>query len=117
MKENDMDRLTELCRKSLDIKLSDAASFKMQAAFSGELGKISNAPPKPVMTISEVADYLRCSPETVSAYLGDIPCFELGGKLLFRKESVEEWIKKREQNYAAEIMRSDIQRKLKFGVA
>ena len=50
----------------------------------------------PVMDIGELAEFLRVTPETVGTYLDDLPSFELGGKLLFRRSSVEKWIEKRE---------------------
>lgn len=50
----------------------------------------------PVMDIAELAEFLRVSPETVGSYLDELPSFELGGKLLFRRASVERWIEARE---------------------
>ena len=50
----------------------------------------------PMMDIEELAEFLRVTPETVGTYLDDLPSFELGGKLLFRRSSVERWIEKRE---------------------
>jgi len=50
----------------------------------------------PVMDIEELAEFLLVSLETVGHYLDDLPSFELGGKLLFRRTSVERWIESRE---------------------
>ncbi len=52
----------------------------------------------PVLDMDELADFLRVDKDTVGAYLAEIPCFELGGKLLFRRKSVEQWIRGREMN-------------------
>jgi len=50
----------------------------------------------PVMDIKELAEFLHVTTETIGTYLDDIPSFEIGGKLLFRRSSVEKWIEKRE---------------------
>jgi hypothetical protein len=50
----------------------------------------------PVLDVEELADFLRVDPATLDRYIPDIPCFELGGKLLFRRETIEEWIRQRE---------------------
>lgn len=34
---------------------------------------------------------------TIETYLNELPCFEFGGELLFRKKSVENWIEARER--------------------
>ena len=49
-----------------------------------------------VMTLSELCAFLRVDGETIAPYLPDIPFFELGGRLLFQRKSVEEWIQQRE---------------------
>lgn len=51
----------------------------------------------PVLSFGELAEYLRVDKETLELYVGDIPCFELGGRLLFRKARIEEWIEARER--------------------
>ena len=117
MKNTDGKKIQRLCRDAFDVKLGDSASLKIQAALNTELRTISNAPAKPVMTITEVADYLRVSSEILENYLGDIPCFELGGKLLFRKDAVDEWIKDRERNYAGEIREFNNNKFLKLTIA
>lgn len=89
---------------AFDVKLSDSGSLRIQMALKDELSRIGNSSPKPIMTILEAADYLRMPQEKLEDYLGDIPCFELGGKLLFRKDAVDEWIKGREKGYSSEVM-------------
>jgi anti-sigma factor RsiW len=56
-----------------------------------------------VMDMDELADFLRVDPATIGAYLAEIPCFELGGKLLFRRKSVEAWIRTREMHVSVPI--------------
>ena len=52
----------------------------------------------PVLDMDELADFLRISRDTVGSYLEEIPYFELGGKLLFRRKSIEQWIRGKEMN-------------------
>lgn len=56
----------------------------------------------PILDIEELAEFLRVSLETVGMYLDDLPSFELGGKLLFRRSSVERWIEGREHRVQPE---------------
>jgi len=51
-----------------------------------------------VLDLEELAEFLRVTPETIGIYLDELPSFELGGKLLFRRASVEKWIERREQS-------------------
>ena len=104
-------------RDAFDVKLSNKAKLKMQAALDEELSRVRNAPPKPIMTLLEIADYLRMTPENIEENLGDIPCFEFAGKLLFRKEAVDEWIKIREKNYAGEVTDFNLRNLLKITIA
>lgn len=50
----------------------------------------------PVMDMEELAEFLRVPIATVGQYLDELPSFELGGKLLFRRTRVEQWIARRE---------------------
>jgi hypothetical protein len=104
-------------RAALNVKLSDKATLKIQTALDSELSRIRSAPPKPIMTLPEIADYLRMNPEIIEENLGDIPCFEFAGKLLFRKEAVDEWIKIREENYAGEVIDFNLRNSLKITIA
>jgi len=53
-----------------------------------------------ILTIREVADYLRLAEKTVYRYApeGKIPGFKVGGAWRFRKSEIDKWIKKQEQN-------------------
>ena len=117
MKNKRKPEIQELCRNALNVNLSNSASLKIQMALKEELDQIRNAPPKPVMTITEVADYLRVTPEIVEDRLGEIPCFEFGGKLLFRKEALDEWIQIREKYYSGEVIEFELKKTLKFSIA
>ena len=58
----------------------------------------------PVLNFDELADYLNVDKETVGQYLDEIPSFELGGKLLFRKKSIETWIESKETGFGLQRM-------------
>lgn len=104
-------------RDAFNVKLSDSSALRIQRVLNEELYRIRNAPPKPVMTLIEVADYLRTTQETVENNLDEIPCFEFGGKLLFRKEAVDEWIREREVSYAQELSEFNMNKFRKITIA
>ena len=51
----------------------------------------------PVLDVDDLADYLRVERGVLELYVDEIPHFELGGKLLFRRKSVDQWIEARER--------------------
>ena len=59
-----------------------------------------------VLDMEELADFLRTDMETLASYIEEIPCFELGGRILFRRKSVEDWIEQRERCMRIETVRS-----------
>ncbi len=52
-----------------------------------------------VMTIKEVADYLKMKVVTIykHAQKGKIPAFKVGSKWRFKKKTIDEWIQKQEK--------------------
>ncbi|MBI3318125.1 MAG: helix-turn-helix domain-containing protein [Candidatus Omnitrophica bacterium] len=53
--------------------------------------------PAEVMTVSEVAEYLRVNPQTVyrKTKAGELPALRIGRAIRFRRVEVEEWMKKK----------------------
>jgi excisionase family DNA binding protein len=51
-----------------------------------------------ILTISEVAKYLRLNEKTTYRYAAEkiIPGFKVGGAWRFRKSEIDKWIKKQE---------------------
>ena len=49
-----------------------------------------------VMTVTEVAEYLRVNPQTVyrKAKAGELPAVRIGRAIRFRKAELDEWMKK-----------------------
>ena len=48
-----------------------------------------------VMTVTEVAEYLRVNPQTVyrKAKAGEMPAVRIGRAIRFRKAELDEWLK------------------------
>ncbi|MEI8247252.1 MAG: helix-turn-helix domain-containing protein [Lentisphaerota bacterium] len=108
-------KISVLCKQALNISLSNEASLKIQSALHKELRKLEKpSAPQPIMTIEEVSDYLRTNIETLENYLGDIPCFELGGRLLFRKDAVDNWLGEREKKYTYDVINFNYNKELKI---
>lgn len=57
----------------------------------------------PVLDVDDLANYLRVDKAVIEIYLDELPHFELGGKLLFRRKSVDEWIEARERAAAFQV--------------
>lgn len=53
-----------------------------------------------VLTLDEVAQFLRIGAETLDEIAEELPAFELGGQIRVRREKLMEWIRQREQDYA-----------------
>lgn len=107
----------KLCRKALDKSLDPEADRRIRGQLDAELGEIADSYIKQVMTIIEISDYLQVSVATVEELLGEIPCFELGGQLRFRKESVDEWIRGREKVYSLELLEFNLNKDTKMTTA
>lgn len=54
---------------------------------------------EPLLTVPEVAEFLRVRPSTVYAWVaeGRLPCLRLGGRIRFQKESLLRWVTAREE--------------------
>jgi len=57
---------------------------------------LSTAPE--ILTIEELARYLRVPVEAIEDELTTLPAFEVAGELRFRKDRVAEWIRRREDD-------------------
>lgn len=52
-----------------------------------------------IMTMDEVAAFLRVSPAAMAQVMADLPVFEIGGELRARRTRVIEWIEECEQSH------------------
>lgn len=53
-----------------------------------------------IMTLAEVASFLRLSEKEMAEVAEELPAFELAGKVLVRRERLMTWISEREGKYA-----------------
>jgi excisionase family DNA binding protein len=53
-----------------------------------------------ILTIREVAEYLKVTEKTVYglAQKRKIPCFKVGGQWRFRREDLDDWIKRLQED-------------------
>jgi len=49
---------------------------------------------QPLLTLREVADYLRLSPKSVYrlAQTRSVPCLKVGGSWRFRRKELDDWV-------------------------
>ena len=66
-------------------------------------GLVQSAPVKEIMTLEEVATYLQIEPDVVWKLLNEIPHFEVGDELRFKKTSVDEWIRMKESGNRGDL--------------
>jgi hypothetical protein len=63
-----------------------------------------------VMTLEEVAAFLRVEPDDLRDVASQLPAFEIGGRIRVRREKLIEWIARRERVYARSTAESDVAR-------
>jgi excisionase family DNA binding protein len=53
-----------------------------------------------ILTIRDVAEYLKVTEKTVYglAQKRKIPCFKVGGQWRFRREDLDDWIKRQQED-------------------
>lgn len=102
------EKLNTLAAKLPAFRPGTAVTLRIKTAFQAARPPERRTVFGPVMDITELADFLRVSQEVVGQYLDEIPSFELGGKLLFRRKSVEEWIGRKEITVGADVLTSEI---------
>ena len=66
------------------------------------------APAKEIMTLEEVAAYLQIEPDVIWKLLNEIPHFEVGAELRFKKSSVNEWIRMKESGNPGDLFDWDL---------
>ena len=54
-----------------------------------------------IMTLAEVAAYLRLSPEEMGEIIEELPAFELAGQVRVRRAKLREWVEQRERQFAS----------------
>jgi len=54
---------------------------------------------KQVLTVKDIADYLKMHPMTIYKYVkeGRIPAFKIGASWRIRRDSIQKWMKEKEE--------------------
>ena len=63
-----------------------------------------------LMTLDEVAEFLRISLDELEEIVLELPAFELAGQLRVRRSKLTEWIECRERSWAASSAQSEVAR-------
>ncbi|MFO7898595.1 MAG: zf-HC2 domain-containing protein [Planctomycetota bacterium] len=72
------------------------------------------APPE-IMTLDEVAAFLRLGPAAFGEVVGELPAFELAGRVRVRRTKLLEWIEGRERDHMRHNIASQIARSVRSG--
>ena len=99
------------CRKRLEaLRRSDAALKGLaKVAPSGSailaarraFSEVTRGPRAPeIMTLADVAEFLRVTPEQLGEMVEELPAFELAGQVRVRRDRLIEWVQQRERDYA-----------------
>jgi anti-sigma factor RsiW len=59
-----------------------------------------------IMTLEEVAEFLRLTPPELGQVVEELPAFELAGQVRVRRERLIEWIRHREKDYTRQTNES-----------
>ena len=99
-------KLDSALQKLPRIQPPTSAVLNVRRAFSRGIRSREPA----VMTLQEVADFLRVSLEDLYEAVDDLPAFDLAGRILVRRAKLVEWIGQREQAYRRQTIQSEIAR-------
>jgi len=69
-----------------------------------------------IMTLDEVADFLRITPDQLGEVVEELPAFELAGQIRLRRETLVEWIQQRERDYTRQRSQSWVAASAKIGL-
>jgi hypothetical protein len=95
-------RRTEAVRSSLreafEQGVPDDADLRIRRRVRGERGQ--RAADREILDIEGVAAWLQISVAEVVALLGELPSFEIAGRIRFRRDRIRQWMAQREQRQA-----------------
>ena len=57
------------------------------------------ARPPEIMTLEEVGEFLRVTPEQFGEIVQELPAFEIGGQIRIRRARLTQWLEQRERDY------------------
>jgi hypothetical protein len=65
-----------------------------------------------VLTLDEVAEFLRIGPEELGEILPELPAFEVGGQVRVRRARLMGWIERRERGYSQGTAQRDVSKSI-----
>lgn len=68
--------------------------------------ELAAQPAGEIMTLQEVAEFLRVEDDDLRDLLGDLPAFEIAGRIRVRRQKLLEWIGLREEQYLRQTVQS-----------
>lgn len=81
------------------------------------LSEVTRGPRAPeIMTLREVAEFLRITPDQLGEIVEELPAFELAGQIRVRRERLIEWVQQRERDYTRSAAASWIARGVSTGI-
>ena len=80
--------------------------MRLESHVDGDLVRLT--PVKEIMTLEEVAGYLQIEQDVMRKLLNEIPHFEVGDELRFKKSSVDEWIRMKEGGNRGDLLDWDL---------
>jgi hypothetical protein len=109
------------CRRRLEaLEEADAALSalqRMEPSASAVLNtrrllsrEIRPAEEPEIMTLDDVADFLRISLDELEEVVLELPAFELAGQLRVRRSKLVEWVEARERSYARSRAETEVAR-------
>lgn len=72
---------------------------ELLARVKTRLARAAPAPTADILTVEELAQLLRVSPDEVYEHLDELPAFEFAGRVRFRRRAIEQWIEEQEQRW------------------
>jgi hypothetical protein len=90
--------------------LSAVSLLEVQQRIRQDLGMAER---REILTLEEAADFLRVEPDELAGLLDDLPWFELAGRIRFRRQSLLDWVRKRERECTRERLGRNLQRELR----
>jgi len=97
--------------EALDVRLRSLPRLEPSAGAALRARRLLSREVRPapeVMTLDEVADFLRVSLNDLGEIVAEMPAFELAGRVRVRRTKLIEWIEKRERAYARSNIESEV---------
>ena len=98
--------LTEIDRALPALAAPEPSAGAILAARRHVAEARDTTPSDDIMTPDEVAAFLRLPLDALDELLGELPAFEIGGRVRVRREALERWIEERECAYQRQVTTS-----------